>query len=150
MGVADAIAHEFNANEYSIGSVVSNTDMDSALTAFSDKIADSFAGLMDRLQAIANSTSFITPRAALGAVVPYTAQAEYDGKTGGESPEHLHTFVEAIVAELIPVMMAGFEAVVSEQRSTREMIGEIEVGDTVIGQAANRYNREMAVAYGGF
>lgn len=66
VGVADAIAHEFNANEYSIGSVVSNTDMDSALTAFSDKIADSFAGLMDRLQAIANSTSFITPRAALG------------------------------------------------------------------------------------
>lgn len=150
VGVADAIAHEFNANEYSIGSVVSNTDMDSALTAFSDKIADSFAGLMDRLQAIANSTSFITPRAALGAVVPYTAQAEYNGKTGGENPEHLHTLVEAIAAELIPAMMAGFEAVVSEQRSTREMIGEIEVGDTVIGQAANRYNREMAVAYGGF
>lgn len=149
VGVADAIAHEFNANEYSIGSVVSNTDMDSALTAFSDKIADSFAGLMDRLQAIANSASFITPRAALGAVVPYTAQAEYNGKTGGESPEHLHTLVEAIAAELIPAMMAGFEAVVSEQQSTREMIGEIEIGDTVIGQAANRYNRKMAVVNGG-
>lgn len=149
VGVADAIAHEFNANEYSIGSVVSNTDMDSALTAFSDKIADSFAGLMERLQAIANSTSFITPRAALGAVVPYTAQAEYNGKTGGENPERLQTLVEAIAAELIPAMMAGFEAIVSEQQSTREMIGEIEIGDTVIGQAANRYNREMAVVYGG-
>lgn len=150
VGVADAIAHEFNANEYSIGSVVSNTDVDSALTAFSDRIADSFAGLMDRLQAIANSASFITPRAAMGAVVPYTAQAEYTGKTGGNSPDGVHALVEAIAAELIPAMMAGFEAVVSEQRSTREMIGEIEVGDTVIGQAANRYNREMAVAYGGF
>lgn len=149
VGVANAIAHEFNANEYSIGSVVSNTDVDSALTAFSDRIADSFAGLMDRLQAIANSASFITPRAAMGAVVPYTAQAEYTGKTGGNGPDGVHALVEAIAAELIPAMMAGFEAVVSEQQSTREMIGEIEIGDAVIGQAANRYNREMAVVYGG-
>lgn len=149
VGVANAIAHEFNANEYSIGSVVSNTDADSALTAFSDRIADSFAGLMDRLQAIANSASFITPRAAMGAVVPYTAQAEYTGKTGGNGPDGVHALVEAIAAELIPAMMAGFEAVVSEQQSTREMIGEIEIGDAVIGQAANRYNREMAVVYGG-
>lgn len=148
IGVADAIAHEFNANEYSIGSVVSNTDIDGALTAFSDKIADSFAGLMDRLQAIANSTSFTTPRAALGTVVPYTAQAEYIAKTDKE-PDDVRALVEAIAAELIPAMMAGFEAVVSEQQSTREMISEIEVGDTVIGQAANRYNRKMAIVNGG-
>lgn len=152
-GVADAIAGEFNSGQYSIGGFDLGIDgkILQGLDKFSDKIAGSFADLTDRMQAIANSTSFITPRAAMGTVVPYQAQAiPYGmGHIGGMSDENTCAIVNAITAELIPAILAGLEAVISEQQSTREMLSEIEIGDTVIGQAANRYNRRMAVVNGG-
>lgn len=121
------------------------------LDNFSDKVTNSFAGLMDRLQTIANSTSFITPGVALGAVVPYNAQAEYASKlhSNGMADGNVQAIVDAITAELIPAVLTGLEAVVSEQRETRQMIGEIEIGDNVIGQAVARYNQKMAVVNGG-
>lgn len=152
-GVADAIAGEFNANSYSIGNIGMDVDGNivRGLDNFSDKVTNSFAGLMDRLQTIANSTSFITPGVALGAVVPYNAQAEYASKlhSNGMADGNVQAIVDAITAELIPAVLTGLEAVVSEQRETRQMIGEIEIGDNVIGQAVARYNQKMAVVNGG-
>lgn len=81
-GLADAIAEEANAGEYSIKGIVSTTEVDGALTGFSDKIADSFSTLLDRLQAIADGVTFTTPAMATGTVVPYSISAS---TTGGNS-----------------------------------------------------------------
>ena len=50
----------------------------------------------------------------------------------------------------IGAMMAGFEALVSEERRTRQTIEGIYIGDSVIGQAVDRYRSKMAVVNGGF
>ena len=42
-------------------------------------------------------------------------------------------------------MMAGFEASVAVQKQIVHAVLGIEVGDTTIGQAANRYNRRMCI-----
>ena len=45
--------------------------------------------------------------------------------------------------------LAGHEATVEVLRQLLSAVLGIEVGDTVIGQAANRYNARMAVTRGG-
>lgn len=112
-GVADAISKEFNANEYSVGGVVSNAEVDGALTAFSDKIAGSFAALMDRMQAIANSVSFTTPGVAQGRVVPYTAQTP---KTGGTS-SNSSTGSEKIVSDISEAIYAAVLAAMRQSEN---------------------------------
>lgn len=72
--LADAIAAEANAGEYDIGGIVSTAEVDGALTGFSDKIANSFTNLLDRLQAIAEGVTFSVPAMA-GSVLPYTVAA---------------------------------------------------------------------------
>lgn len=56
--------------------------------------------------------------------------------------------VAAAMTDMLPAMLAGFEAVVAEQRETREAIGRIEVGDDVIGNAVSRYSSKMAIIMG--
>ena len=73
--VADAIADEFNAGEYG---AVPTAEIDGSLTAFSDKITDSFAELMSRLQAIADGVTFAVPDVANG-VAPYSVAAAVSG-----------------------------------------------------------------------
>ena len=78
-GLADAIAAEANAGEYSIGGVVSTAEVDGALTGFSDKVANSFSTLLERLQAIADGVTFTVPAMATGTVVPYSVSASTAG-----------------------------------------------------------------------
>ena len=98
-GLADAIAAEANAGEYNIGGVVSTAEVDSTLTGFSDKVADSFSSLMDRLQAIADGVTFATPVVAKGSVMPYSVAASTNaGGTG------VTTAIEASNDELASVI----------------------------------------------
>ena len=68
---------------------MASTDMqfdvgaETALSTFSDKIADSFATLLDRLQTIADSVTFRTPDVAAGTVVPYNVAAKVGGDSAG-------------------------------------------------------------------
>ncbi len=78
-GLADAIAAEANAGEYNIGGVVSTAEVDGALTGFSDKVANSFSTLLERLQAIADGVTFTVPAMATGTVQPYHTQAAMNG-----------------------------------------------------------------------
>ena len=57
--------------------------------------------------------------------------------------------VAAVMEDVIASNIAGFEAVVSVLREILEAILGIEIGDDVIGQAVERYNRKMAVVKGG-
>lgn len=56
--------------------------------------------------------------------------------------------VAVVLGEQLDALMAGFDATVSEIRQLHDTVSGIEVGDTVIGKAARRYERKMAVVNG--
>jgi len=95
------------------------------------------------------------PHLAQGAVLPankpFLAMVG-DQRHGTNVEEHLATIQEAVAQVMenqFSGMMAGFEASVAVQKQILQAVLGIEVGDTVIGQAANRYNRRMAIIKGG-
>ena len=57
--------------------------------------------------------------------------------------------VAAVMGDQVSAMMAGFEALLEENRLLRQVVENIELGDTTIGQSANRYLQKMAVMRGG-
>jgi hypothetical protein len=66
--------------------------------------------------------------------------------TNVEAP--LATTQEAVRAE-VGGMMDGFGAIVEEVRALRATVENIEVGDTVIGEAASRYTSRQKIIHGG-
>ena len=95
------------------------------------------------------------PLLAKGAVIPPNAPFAAvlgDQRNGRnlEAPEGLiRTIFQEEMAEFLGGMMAGFEALLEENRRLRGVVESIEVGDSTIGQAANRYNRELNTSRGG-
>lgn len=95
------------------------------------------------------------PMLASGAVIPPNAPFAAvlgDQRNGRnlEAPEGLiRTIFQEEMAEFLGGMMAGFEALLEENRRLRGVVESIEVGDSTIGQAANRYNRELNTSRGG-
>ena len=53
------------------------------------------------------------------------------------------------MGDQVSAMMAGFEALLEENRLLRQVVENIELGDTTIGQSANRYLQKMAIVRGG-
>lgn len=95
------------------------------------------------------------PYLARGAVLPANRPflaVVGDQRHGTNVEAPLTTIQEAVgvvMHDHIAAMMAGFEALLEEQRALRELVAEIEIGDTVIGEATERYFRKMAVIRGG-
>ena len=95
------------------------------------------------------------PYLAQGAVLPANKPflaVVGDQKSGTNIEAPLSTIQEAVAAVMdsqIDAMLAGFEALLEENRQLRYAVESIEVGDTVIGQAAARYDRRRALARGG-
>ncbi len=140
------------------------------ITGINSAIAIPFNGINGAIDLIRNIKIFdITPFSGIktinvpkipllakGAVLPankpFLAMVG-DQRHGTNIEAPLTTIQEAVamvLSEQLPALMAGFEAVVAEQRATREMIGRIRIGDDVIANAAMRYNRKMAVMRGGW
>lgn len=114
-GLADAIAAEANAGEYNIGGVVSTAEVDGALTGFSDKVANSFSTLLERLQAIADGVTFTVPAMATGTIVPYSVSASTAGGnnvTGAieASNEELGSVIIQAVTNATTAIVAAIEA----------------------------------------
>lgn len=151
IGIADAIAEEFNAGEYRAANIVPTTEVNGALISFSDTIANSFSDLMDRMQAIANSTTFSVPAIAMGAVVPYSVSTTAQNAGYADSQkENLRQIMSEVVDDHISAMMAGFEASLAAQKEILEAIYGIEIGDETIGRANSRYQKKQAVMKGGW
>ncbi len=148
-GVADAIADEFNANEYQINGAVSDAEIDSTLTGFADKIADSFTALMDRMQAIAESISFKAPEISLGTVVPVSVPAAVAASDTSDTARAIQEKIDIAMEDFIQSNIAGHEATVAVLREILEAVLGIEIGDEVIGRAVDRYTRRMALRNGG-
>lgn len=95
------------------------------------------------------------PYLAKGAVLPPNKpfMAVVGDQTHGTNVEApLSTIEEAVanvLGDMLPAMIAGFERVIEEQQATRRAVESIEVGDTTIGEAANRHNAKIAVITGG-
>lgn len=147
--VADAIADEFRSNQYQIDGVISNAEIDNTMNGFADKVADSFATLMDRMQAIAESISFKAPEVSLGTVVPVSVPAAVAASDTDSAAEALQEKIDIAMEDFIQSNIAGHEATVAVLREILEAVLGIEIGDDVIGKAAARYNRRMNFVKGG-
>ena len=105
-----------------------------------------------------NLTPLVAPKIPLlakGAVLPANKPflAMVGDQRHGTNVEAPLTTIQEAVAQVMENqfsgMMAGFEASVAVQKQILHAVLGIEVGDTTIGQAANRYNRRMAIIKGG-
>lgn len=103
-----------------------------------------------------DSSSIVTsgdvPFLAKGAVIPPNAPFMAvlgDQRRGTNVEAPLSTIQEAVESVISNGMMAGFEALLKENRMLRETVENIQVGDDVLGRAVNRYNRHMNVITGG-
>lgn len=94
------------------------------------------------------------PKLAQGAVLPANQPFMAlvgDQKHGTNVEAPLSVIQEAVMLaeeDRVNGMMAGFEALLDEVQRLRAAVEGIEVGDSTIGQAANRYNQRMAVIRG--
>lgn len=94
---------------------------------------------------------YLAKGAVLPANKPFLAMVG-DQKHGTNVEAPLETIQEAValvMEDQLQAMMAGFEALLEENRELRRTVESIEVGDDVIGRAAVRYNHKMAVVRGG-
>lgn len=111
---------------------------------------------------VANSGN-ISPYSVSGAAIPYLAQGTVippnapfmavlgDQRHGTNVEAPLSTIQEAVAAVIdgqMSGMMAGFEAIVSAISNLNDTVSDIEVGDSTIGQAVERYNRHMSIVRG--
>lgn len=111
-GVADAIADEFNAGDYKVGNIVPTSEVDGALSSFSDKISGSFTSLLDRLQAIADNITFAVPAVA-GGVVPYKAAAAAASGGGADIGTTIETSNDALASVVTQVVTNATAAIVT-------------------------------------
>ena len=95
------------------------------------------------------------PLLAQGAVIPPNREflaVLGDQKHGTNIEAPLSTIQEAValvMEDYAAANVAGHEATVAALREILAAVLGIEVGDTTIGQAANRYNQRMAIVKGG-
>ena len=94
------------------------------------------------------------PMLAKGAVIPPNAPFMAvlgDQRNGTNIEAPLSTIQEAVaivMEDVVGGMMAGFEALIEENRRLRETVEDIEIGDETIGKASKRYQQKLAIARG--
>ena len=138
--LADAIAAEANAGEYNIGGIVSTSEVDGALTGFSDKIANSFTSLLDRLQAIANGVTFAVPAMATGTVMPYSVSAAAQGGGNGVTGaiEASNEELGSIIIQSVTNATAAIVDAIQEYSGTTVNLDENSLTSSVIKQINRR------------
>lgn len=103
------------------------------------------------LPAEASAASYNVPYLASGAVIPPNAPFMAvlgDQRHGTNVEAPLATIQEAVRAE-VGGMMDGFEALAERMDRLIFTVENIEVGDTVIGEAASRYTFRQKIIHGG-
>lgn len=142
--------------------------VNSLITGLNSVISIPFSGINAALKAIRDITILDyqpfsglktinvpqIPHLARGAVIPPNNEflaVLGDQKHGTNIEAPLSTIQEAVAIAMrdqFSGMMAGFEALLQENRQLRQVVENIEIGDSTIGEAALRYNRKMAVVRG--
>ena len=95
------------------------------------------------------------PYLAQGAVLPANKPflaVVGDQRHGTNVEAPLATIQEAVAVVMqdqTSAILSGFQASIGVQREILEAVLGIQIGDAVIAQAAQRYQRKMAVVHGG-
>ena len=95
------------------------------------------------------------PYLAQGAVLPANKPfmaVVGDQRHGTNIEAPLSTIQEAVanvMGDQVAAMMAGFNALLAENQLLRQVVENVNLGDTTIGQAADRYNQKLAIMRGG-
>lgn len=95
------------------------------------------------------------PYLAKGTVIPPNAPflaVLGDQRHGTNVEAPLSTIQEAVanvMGDQASAMMAGFNALLAETQRLRQVVENVNLGDTTIGQAADRYNQKLAIMRGG-
>lgn len=95
------------------------------------------------------------PYLAQGAVLPanrpfLAVVGDQRHGTNVEAPlETIQEAVAVVIDDYVSAMMAGFEALLAEQRATRQAVESIHIGDDALYKAVQRRSRVMSIARGG-
>lgn len=141
-GVADAIAEEMNAGDYAIKDIVPTTEVNGAITSFTDKITDSFTTMLDRLQAIAESVTFTTPAVANGAVPYKTAASAASGGSAdiGTTIEASNDELASVVTQVVTNATTAIVSAIQNYSGTTVNLDKNSLAEAVI-QEINRRTR---------
>lgn len=97
------------------------------------------------------SIPYLAQGAVLPANKPFMAVVG-DQRHGTNVEAPLSTIQEAValvMGDQVSAMMAGFNALLAENQLLRQVVENVNLGDTTIGQAADRYKQKMAIVRGG-
>jgi phage-related protein len=97
------------------------------------------------------SIPYLAQGAVLPANKPFMAVVG-DQRHGTNVEAPLATIQEAVanvMGDQVAAMMAGFNALLAENQLLRQVVENVNLGDTTIGQAADRYNQKIAIMRGG-
>jgi len=137
--MASAISGEIQGGDYAMGAVETGK-VDSALTGFSDTIANSFTNLLDRLQAIANGVSFAVPAVATGSVTPYSVSAATNGGGNGVTGaiEASNEELGSIIIQSVTNATAAIVDAIQEYSGTTVNLDENSLTSSIIKQINRR------------
>lgn len=114
--------------------------LDDVLTRFSDKVADSFTNLLDRLTEITQSAGFSIPAVASGTVTPYAVD---NGKSGGSGNvlEEIHASNEETTRTIVQAIGSATNSICAavEQYSGVEVSVD---ADSLSQHTVNYINRK--------
>lgn len=132
-------AEEFNAGEYEAANIIPTTEVNGALSSFSDKISNSFTSLLDRLQAIAENVTFTTPAVANG-VVPYrvTPTGTAGGDTVSSTIEASNDELASVVTQVVTNATASIVAAIQQYAGTTVNLDKASMADAVIREINRR------------
>ena len=119
-GVADSIAAGFKAQEYAVQpiSIDKTSGLPRALDGFSNTVADSFANLLERLEAIAQRVTFTMPAVA-GTVVPYKVSSPHAGgdTKAAEAIEASNEELGSVIIQVVSQAAAAIVRAIKEDLS---------------------------------
>lgn len=135
-GIAQAIADEVQNGDYSVADIMPEGEVNSTLYNFTDKIANSFAELMDRLQSIANSVTFVTPDVVKGAV-PYSVAAQANSSKGGTGGSD-HDDISSVVIQSVNNATVAIVKAIEDNCNVNVKVDAESMADSIINEINRR------------
>ena len=137
--MADKVTEEVNDIDGTIALGAESSGLDDTLTAFADKVTDSFTALMDRLEAIATRVTFATPAIVDGGITPYSIRQKATGGGSGGLAETFEASNEELGSVVIQAVTNATSAIVDAiQRSAGDTYLD---GDKITTKVIEEVNR---------
>ena len=135
-GVAAAISDEVQNGDYGTVGISTEAQVSSSLAGFGDTIANSFAELMNRLQAIANGISFTAPNVVNGAT-PYGVSAAVNN-SHSDSSEATNDDISSVVIQSVNNATVAIVKAIEEYSQTNVNIDSNSLADSIINEINRR------------